>query len=333
MFFLFISARRSSFVHHFTGNRALVIFLRSKYGYLQLERRITGSTGQLHLYPKDIGTVLVPILEEGIQNQLTKAFRASLDLLKQSKSFYLQAEQFVLKEIGWDKLRLSQPRYWSVRVSQAREVHRVDAEHFQPKYDKLLEQLKKTSKVKRIADILDEPIQKGVTPDYEPNGSIVVVNSQHLGRYNLNYEATDRTTEAFWKANNRSQIRQNDVMIYATGAYIGRTNTYVEKARALAGVDVLLVRPTKEINPLYLSVFLNSSPGLMQSKKFSSGSGQAHIYPDGVRSYWIYAPPETFQQKIADLVKESYTTRQKAKALLEKAKEKVEAVILGNWQE
>ena len=40
---------------------ALAAFLRSKYGYLQLERRITGSTGQLHLYPKDIEPLLLSL--------------------------------------------------------------------------------------------------------------------------------------------------------------------------------------------------------------------------------------------------------------------------------
>ena len=306
----------------------LSVFLNSTYGRLQSTLETTGQV-QGHLALEKVRKLEVPLLlsrdQEAIERLAVTAYREH----QKSKSLYLQAEQIVLQEIGWAKLVLSQPKWWTAPLSRGREIHRLDAEHFQPKYDKLISHLKKTGRAKQIRDLLAEPIQKGVTPDYDPDGPIVAVNSQHLGRYCLNIEATDRTTEDFWKANRRAQIRQNDVMIYATGAYIGRTNAYLETTRALAGVDILLVRPTDVCNPLYLAVFLNALPGLMQSKSFASGSGQAHIYPEDVSRYWVYIPSEKFQQKVADLVQQSYQARQKAKALLEEAKVKVETLVMG----
>ncbi|MCR4434106.1 MAG: hypothetical protein NUV70_08680 [Caldiserica bacterium] len=271
----------------------------------------------------------LPKPDESTMTQVIELVRKANQAFRNSRESYLQAERMVLEEIGRDKLDLSQPKWWTVSLSRAQAGHRIDAEHFQPKYDKLIAHLKKKGKVKRIHDLLSEPIQKGVTPEYNLDGSIVVVNSQHLGRYCLNFEATDRTTETFWKTNRRAQICPNDVMIYATGAYIGRANAYLETARALAGVDILLVRPTGECNPLYLAVFLNAPPGLMQSRMFASGSGQAHIYPEDVSCYWVFLPSGNFQQRIADLVRQSYQARQKAKVLLEEAKAKVEALIEG----
>jgi restriction endonuclease S subunit len=303
------------------------VFLKSKFGRLQTVRFRTG-LAQPNINIPNLRLLQIvdqfPTVEQEKIERLVKQLHREII---QSESLYLQAEQMVLEEIRWDKLDLSQPKWYTVPLSRVQEVQRLDAEHFQPKYDKLIAHLKKTGKVKQIRDLLAEPIQKGVTPDYDPDGSIVAINSQHLGRYCLNFEATDRTTQEFRKANRRAQIHQNDVMIYATGAYIGRANAYLETARALAGVDILLVRPTEECNPFYLAVFLNAPPGLMQSKRFASGSGQAHIYPEDVASYWIYIPSEKFQQKVADLVQKSYEARQKAKALLEEAKVKVEALI------
>lgn len=306
----------------------LFIFLKARPIVELLDRR-TANT----MYPavswQDILTIPIFRPDNKLEQFVSEKVAQAQSELKRSESLYLQAERMLLNELGWDKLDLSQPKWWTVSLSRAQEIHRLDAEHFQPKYDKLIAHLKRTGKVGQIRDMLAEPIRKGVTPEYDPDGSIVVVNSQHLGRYCLNFETTDRTTETFWKTHRRAQIRPNDVMIYATGAYIGRANAYLETARALAGVDILLVRPTSECNPLYLAVFLNSPPGLMQSRRFASGSGQAHIYPEDVSCYWVYLPSGNFQQRVADLVRQSYQARQKAKALLEEAKTRVEAVIEG----
>ena len=265
--------------------------------------------------------------DRNLEESTIERVREAQQSLRQSEFLYCQAEQLVLDELRWDKLDLSQSNSYAIPLSQAKDVSRIDAEHFQPKYEKLLAHIKKVGKTKQIQEFLNEPILKGITPDYIPDEEIVVVNSQHLGRYCLNFEATDRTSVSFWKGNKRAHIKQYDVMIYATGAYIGRANPYLESARALAGVDLLLLRPNEECNPLYLSVYLNALPGMWQAEKFASGSGQRHIYPDNVKQFLVYLPPSEFQEKIADLVLQSYQARKEAKALLEEAKRRVEELI------
>lgn len=267
-----------------------------------------------------------------LPDNLTEKFviqrvREAMRNLKKSETFYLRAEQMLLDKLGLDNFDFSQPNYYRVPLNQAQEVNRVDAEHFQPKYDKLIQHLKNKRKTAQIGDLLAEPIQKGLTPQYEPDGDIVVINSQHLGRYALNFEATDRTTYNFWNENKKAQIKYLDVMIYATGAYIGRTNCYLEKHKASAGVDILLVRPNFTCNPLYLAVYLNTILGIWQAEKFASGSGQRHIYPHDVTQFIVYLPSEEFQTKIANLVNKSYEARKRAKSLLEEAKKKVEGMI------
>jgi len=262
------------------------------------------------------------------ENFIIQRVQEAMQNLKDSESFYLQSEQMLLAELGLDNFDFSQPNYYTVPLSQAQGLHRVDAEHFQPKYDKLIKHLKKKGKTVQIVKLLTEPIQKGVTPHYEPDGNIVVINSQHLGRYSLNFEATDRTTYNFWDEHKKAQIKYFDVMIYATGAYVGRTNCYLEEHNAFAGVDILLVRPNFPCNPIYLAVYLNTISGIWQAEKFASGSGQRHIYPHDVAQFIVYLPSEGFQSKIANLVSQSYDARKKAKTLLEEAKKKVEEMII-----
>lgn len=303
-------------------------FLNSKFGFHQVERRTHG-VSNFSITQEDLSTIKVPILRLEIQAKVRELVRSAYLEHEKSYQLYLQAEQMLLAELGLDKLDLSQPNYYNVPLRQAQKVNRIDAEHFQPKYDHLLQHLSRTGRTKRLGDILEEPIQKGVTPDYNPGGNIIVVNSQHLGRYCLNIEATERTTDSFWQQNKRARIKPLDVMVYATGAYIGRTNTYLGSQKAIAGVDIILVRPVSISNSLYLSVYLNCPTGLLQAEKFASGSGQRHIYPENIAHFVVYLPSMGFQQRIADLVTQSWQARQKATELLEEAKRKVENMIEG----
>jgi len=302
-------------------------FLVSKYGQFQAEMAYVGSTGQIEIYPDHIEAFTIPIPSAEHEKYIRRLAYEAHSLKRQSERLYLQAEQMLLAELSLDKLDFSQPNHYSIPLSQAQGLRRVDAEHFQPKYGKLTQRLKKRGKTKQIGEFLAEPIQKGVTPQYEPDGDVIVINSQHLGRYSLNFEATDRTTYNFWRENKKAQIKYLDVMIYATGAYVGRTNCYLEKHNAFAGVDILLVRPNYSCNPLYLAVYLNTISGIWQAEKFASGSGQRHIYPHDVAQFIASLPSEGFQTKIADLVTQSYQARQKAKSLLEEAKKEVEGFI------
>lgn len=308
---------------------ALAAFLKTSYGYLQLERRITGSTGQLHLYPKDIATVIVPLVPTSAQKTIEKIDIESDHEFRRSKALYLQAEQLLLDEIGFKDLDLRHQLYYTVPYEKVREAGRLDAEHFQPKYERLIQHLAKTGRSIKLQDVLEEPVQKGITPEYDPTGNILVVNSQHLGRYCLNIEATDRTSQDFWRQNTKAQVKPMDIMVYATGAYIGRTNIWPVDYKAVAGVDILLVRPSEACNPCYLSVYLNSPLGLLQAEKFARGSGQRHIYPQDIAQFVVYLPSVEFQQKIADLVIQSWEARQKARQLLEEAKRKVEDLVEG----
>lgn len=234
----------------------------------------------------------------------------------------------VLQEIGWDELDLSQPRWWTGSLSQAREIHRLDAEHFQPRYDKVIAHLKKRGKVRPLGEMAGF-LKRGLQPRYVEDGEIIVVNSQHLGRYLLNVEATERTDRKFWEENKVARIERGDLLIYATGApYVGRTNWYLENGKAIASNHVTILRTAGSMaSQGYLQVFLNSPVGMMQAACYQKGSNQQELYPEDIARLLIYLPSQRFQQQVADLVQQCYKARQKGKALLDEAKVKVEALI------
>lgn len=254
-----------------------------------------------------------------------KVKRAHEDIVK-SQLLYLQAERILLDDLDLDYLDFSQPNYYTTSLKNAQKVSRVDAEHFQPKYDKLIQHLKKTGETRLLGEITHY-IKRGLQPVYAENGEIIVVNSQHLGRYLLNIEATERTDYTFWQDNKRARLQKKDVLLYSTGAYVGRTNSWFEEQKGIASNHVTIIRPKKECNPIYLAVYLNAFSGLRQAERWATGSGQREIYPEAITNFWVYLPSVEFQAKIAKFVIESYEVRKKAKALLEEAKQKVEEMI------
>lgn len=305
----------------------LATFFNTSAGRALIKRGGYGS-GQPHVAPPFLRTLRIPRFSHTIEQKVEGLVRQATDEFKHAESPYRQAEELLLKELGLDRLRLTQPKWWTVRLSQAGESHRLDAEHFQPRYDKLIRHLIKTTKTKLLGEIASYN-KRGLQPTYVENGEIIVVNSQHLGRYLLNIEATERTDESFWETNSRSRLKRGDILFYSTGAYIGRTNVYLEDHKAVASNHVNIIRTKDNTNSIYLSVFLNALPGLLQAEQWASGSGQREVYPKDIAHFIVPILPQSFQEKVADLVIKSHQARQKAKALLEEAKQKVEAMIEG----
>lgn len=303
----------------------LSTFLNSKFGFNQVERRTHG-VSNYSITQEDLTGIKVPILPKQTQARIGESVKQSYLEQKNSYQFYLQAEHMLLTKLGLDNFDFSRPNYYTVPLSQAQGLHRVDAEYFQPKYDKLIRYLKKRGKTRLLGEIASY-IKRGLQPTYVENGKIIVVNSKHLGRYLLNTEATERTDYAFWQENKRAHLQKEDVLLYSTGAYIGRTNVWIEELKGIASNHVTIIRSNQECNSFYLAVYLNALPGLQQAEKWATGSGQREIYPETIANFLIYLPSEKFQAKVANLVTQSYDARKKEKIFLEEAKKMVEDVI------
>lgn len=77
----------------------LYIFLTTKFGYLQLERQVTGSTGQLELYPEHIANIKIPEFSEDKIKQVEKLVSESYNLYCESNNKLKQAQNLVKKLI------------------------------------------------------------------------------------------------------------------------------------------------------------------------------------------------------------------------------------------
>jgi restriction endonuclease S subunit len=73
----------------------LCSYLRSIAGQLQFERWTTGATGQLHLYPRDVRLMFVPLISEAVQLEIESFFKNAAESRAHSKSLLERAKRAV----------------------------------------------------------------------------------------------------------------------------------------------------------------------------------------------------------------------------------------------
>jgi len=81
----------------------LHFFLACPAGQMQIDHYITGATGQLHLYPKDVEHITVPIVSKGFETKLESLFKESRQLKKQAQLFLEIAKRGVEMAIERDE--------------------------------------------------------------------------------------------------------------------------------------------------------------------------------------------------------------------------------------
>jgi type I restriction enzyme, S subunit len=162
------------------------------------------------------------------------------------------------------------------------------------------------------------------------------VTQKHLGDYSLGDEFWKDedalyTTDDFSKKNSQYKLRDEDILLYSVGAYIGKANIFKGAIKATIGSFLTLLGVKREIlNPYYLMVFLNTDIGVMISKQHQRGMAQQYLYPYDIKTFPVPLLENNKQQQIQQKITESFGLRKQSKYLLECAKRAVEIAIEQN---
>lgn len=316
---------------------ALFAFLLSCYGRAQTFQIRYGSAQPNLSIPYLRNLISVPLLPEALQYEAEKIIRAAVEVAHSQKRLYDEAEAELLERIQWKKLTKKPVELSYVeKFSEVQKQGRYDAEYFQPQYKRLRLHLRKVGAI-QLSDFCSMP-NRGVQPVYVEDGEVLVINSRHLGPTSIDIANTEHTSKEFYSLQDTAKaiLKQYDVLVYSTGAYVGRTNVYLEKKDAIASNHVTIIRPHASVcNPVYLALFLNARVGIMQSAQFASGSAQRELYPNDLMQFLIYLPTKKngsidleWQKKLADKVIQASKAKSEAQAMLDKAKKTVEDLII-----
>ena len=204
---------------------------------------------------------------------------------------------------------------------------RLDAEYYHPKFDELEEKIAKTHEMGKLKDFLTLN-QRGIQPNYAEQG-LPVINSKHVREGEV--LLTDNRYAILSEKEEPLIIKTGDVLINGTGVgTIGRAACYLHEQNALPDNHVTILR-TDTINPIFLSVYLNSIAGKYQVDKYFKGSsGQIELYPKDIDNFYIPVISEDIQTQVAALVQQSFTLKAESERLLAAAKRAVEIAIEEN---
>ena len=316
------------------NNYFLYVFLVCKYGQLLLEQRITGAV-PLSIDKESVRSVPVPILKKNFQEIIGKLVERCFTLSNQGKALYTQAEQLLLSELellGW------KPKHELAFVknySDTQKSERFDAEYFQPKYEEIIEAVKKyKGGFEELGNLVK--VKKSIEPGseaYQENG-IPFVRVSNLSKFELSDNNQQFISEELYGELKIHQPKQGEILLSkdATPGMAYYLNEEPQKMIVSGGILRLKIN-NKQVLPEYLTLVLNSVIVQKQIERDAGGSIINHWRPDQVKATLIPILKNEKQKEIKELVEKSFSDRKLSKSLLEIAKRGVEMAIEKDEQE
>ncbi len=255
-----------------------------------------------------------------------------------------------MEELGLKDFKLEDDLFYIVNLSQIKSVHRTDAEYFQPKYEKLIEKIKKISKP--LLEVVDN-IPARFNPQSQQDKNFKYVELEHI---NTSIGIIDEDMEILGKeapSRARRILKAGDVIVSSVEGSLEKVAlVHREQEGYLASNGFFQFRPKikefeykgssneppiietfidlrniVEVYPEVLLVIAKSIVFQMQLKKHAAGTILTAIPKEALNKILIPILPGDKQNDIRYLVQQSHEARKKAKELLEEAKQKVEKLI------
>ena len=312
----------------------IFVFLLSNYGQKQIFRLSSGNV-QPKLNVSDIENLNLPIVSDDFVEKVCKFVLASQSKYQLSKSLYSQAEQILLSELGLLDWKPKHVLSFVKNFSDTQKADRFDAEYFQPKYEEIIEAVKK---YKGGFDVLGNlvKIKKSVEPGseaYQENG-VPFVRVSNLSKFELSDSNQQFISEELYNKLKSHQPKKGEILLSkdATPGIAYYLNEEPQKMIVSGGI-LRLKTDDKHILPEYLTLVLNSVIVQKQIERDAGGSIINHWRPDQVKATLIPILKEDKQKEIKELIEKSFNDRKLSKSLLEIAKRGVEMAIEKDEQE
>lgn len=305
----------------------LNIFLNSKFGIRQIKKYARRAVNQANVNAEELKQFKIAVLPIVLQREIEKLSNESWSEFQNSKLFYQQAENLLLEELELKDFENDESLFSIVNLSKVKNTHRIDAEYFQAKYEKLVEKIKQNN-AKKLGGLVS--MKKGIevgAEEYREDGKVFIRVSSMTKFGIVESDQKCLSDKLYESLKNNFEPKKGEILL-TKDATLGVAYVLKEDIQGIvSGGTLRLKLKDAEVESEYLTLCLNSIIGQYQAERDAGGSVIAHWKPEQIKNVVIPILPKETQQKIANLVQQSHTARKKAKKLLEEAKRKVEEII------
>ena len=149
----------------------------------------------------------------------------------------------------------------------------------------------------------------------EENEGYIMLSSQNIINNSINYDNVRfLKKEDLEKENLRTNLNRGDVLLTIVGT-VGRTAIITDETNITLQRSVAVLKPTEEINSIYLVGVINSDDVIRQLTKGAKGVAQKGIYLNDIKKILIPVPPIEIQNQFAEIVKQ--IDKQKFESVME----------------
>ncbi len=320
------------------NNYYLFCYLSGKYGQNQLSQRITGAV-PLSIDKESTRSVFVPLFSDNIQKLVSKAIKDHFKSSDKSKKLYKQAQNILLSELNLTNWQPKHQLTFIKNYSDTEQAKRIDAEYYQPKYDKIINAIKNYSGGWDILDNLvsikksievgsSEYIDQGVPFIRVSNISPFEMSEEKYISESLYNELTPQENNIKFEQSKNYQPKQDEILFSKDGSPGIAYHLKEQPSKMIPSGGILRLKSKNDkVNNEYLTLVLNSVLTQEQVKRDVGGSIILHWRPDQVKETVIPILSEEKQIEIQEKITESFTLRKQSKHLLECAKQAVEMAI------
>ena len=300
-------------------------FLHSKYGQ-NLMWRSASQTGQPHITLPIITNMHVPSLSEKFQLEVENLYIASVENKKLAEEKYKKAETKLLSELGVDICKFETEVFSVRRYTDILSAERMDAEYFQPKYDKLISTiLKYDPKAKTLDDVAIYLF----TGEYADKYMLFDKGLCHYVRGTDIYDGIVEI-DLFHSVDPQKHSKfvcEGDIVTGRVGTIGNFGVISKELDNSVCSDNVLCFHLPNDYIPNVYALYFNSSIINELTNRMSRGSVQQRMNQETLRELIIPYIKYDTQIELNEIILCSFELMNKSKRLLECAKKAVEMAI------
>ena len=302
-------------------------FLYSSYGQ-NLLLKVASQTIQPHLTLTALKNLKIPNFSSEFQKRLSKIYTDSLVLREKSQEKYLSAEKILSEYLGLENFKPSTSNIAIVNSSEYLKTGRLDAEFYKPKYYEIEQKIfNYDSDAKKISDIAVYIFTGEYSEEYFQKNSAPNLKNYIRGTDISNGQIISDDEHCVISKNFSKFVKTGDILTGRVGT-IGNFGVVDENLNgAVCSDNIICFRLPKKYNPNVYALYFNNEKIKSLCERLSRGSVQQRLNQETLYDLIVPKISVEVQEKISELVEESFLLRGESKKLLDGAKKLVEREI------